>query len=449
MKLSKYGSVVRSSQSFRLVLGVILVLFFAMILFYLLMQPSINEIGLMALFLAITSFITLLLGYGIYRMGWISNSPRLRWALLATYAVSSLLTFINVWLTARLMFASSHDLLLATVLLLFAGGIAMTLGHFFSETLTKRIIILNQAAKSIANGQFDVRIEVPGRDEMAELGQTFNTMAKQLQAAAEKQKELDTLRADLIAWVSHDLQTPLASIQAIVEALADGVVEEPETSQRYLKTAQREIQSLSTLIDNLFQVAQLDAGGLQLSLEANSLSDLISDTLESFSRIASQKNIRIDGQVPKEVDPVVMDAERIGRVLSNIISNALRHTPNGGEIHVKASRSEGMVTVSITDTGEGIHQEDLPHIFDRFYRGEKSRSRKSGGAGLGLSIAKGIIEAHGGWIQVENVEVGGANFIFTLPGSQRVVDEENFNPGSPDKGDLSSSSNGIVENVKH
>jgi signal transduction histidine kinase len=415
MNLSQLQTKIRSIQSFRFVVGVILVLILAMILFYVLMHPSINEIGLMALFLSITSLITILAGYGIFHMGWISNAPRLRWALLSTYAVSSILTFINVWLTARLMFASTHDLLLATVLLLFAGGIAMILGLYFSETLTRRIINLNQAAKQIAEGQFDVRVNVSGRDEMAELGQTFNTMANQLRSAAEKQKELDKLRVDLIAWISHDLQTPLASIQAIVEALADGIFEEPETAQRYLTTAQRETQSLSALIDNLFQVAQMDAGGFKLNLEANSLSDLISDTLESFSQIAVQKKIRIEGQVDKDVDPVVMDVERIGRVLSNLLSNALRYTPDGGVVNVNASFNEGMIEVSVRDSGEGIRSEDLPNIFDRFYRGEKSRSRTSGGAGLGLSIVKGIVEAHGGQIRVENVENGGANFVFTLP----------------------------------
>jgi len=416
MKPSLLIPKIHAVQSLRMVAGVFLVLLLAMILFYLLMQPSVNEIGLMALFLSITSLITILVGYGVYRMGWISNSPRLRWALLATYAISSFLTFINVWLTARLMFASTHDLLLATVLLIFAAGIAMTLGLFFSETLTRRITILNHAAKKIADGQLGVRVEVIGQDEMAELAQTFNTMSVQLQSAKERQKELDTLRTDLIAWVSHDLQTPLASIQAIVEALADGIVDDTETSQRYLRTAQREIRSLSSLIDNLFQVAQMDAGGLQLNLEANSLSDLISDTLESFTRIAAQKDIRIEGQVNKDVDPVIMDVERIGRVLSNLISNAIQHTPDGGQVYVKASRLESLISVSISDTGEGIRQEDLPYIFDRFYRGEKSRNRKSGGTGLGLSIVKGIVEAHGGMIRAENIQTGGTKFIFTLPG---------------------------------
>ena len=405
----------RSRQSLWFVVAVIVIVAIALGLFYLLMRPPMNEIGLMALFLSITSIITILAGYGAYRSGWISNSPRLRWALLGTYALSSILTFINVWVTARLMFASTHDLLLATVLLLFAGGIAMVLGHFLSETLTLRITALNQAAKKIAAGQLDVHVDMSGRDEMAELAETFNSMVLQLKAASQKQQELDTLRKDLIAWVSHDLQTPLASIQAIVEALADGMVEDPETSQRYLRTAQREIQSLSTLIDDLFQMAQIDAGGLQLELEINSLADLISDAIESLSRIAQQKNIQLEGKVQKDLDPVTLDAQKISRVLSNLISNALRHTPAGGSVTVEGSRSGNRIELRVSDTGEGIPEEDLPRIFDRFYRGEKSRNRDGGGAGLGLSIVKGIVDAHGGHIHVQNLDSGGTRFMIILP----------------------------------
>ena len=174
MTHSVIHSKARSTQSLRFIAAVVVVIAVALGLFYLLMQPTMDEIGLMALFLSITSVITIFFGYGAYRFGWISNSPRLRWALLGTYALSSFLTFINVWVTARLMFASTHDLLLATVLLLFAGGIAMALGHFLSETLTHRIIALNQAGQRIASREFEIRVDMSGRDEMAELAQTFN-----------------------------------------------------------------------------------------------------------------------------------------------------------------------------------------------------------------------------------------------------------------------------------
>ena len=234
--------------------------------------------------------------------------------------------------------------------------------------------------------------------------------------AQENQVKLDMLRRDLIAWVSHDLQTPLASIRAIVEALADGVVDDPETAQRYLRTAQKDIGALSLLIDDLFQMAQIDAGGLSLDLEANSISDIISDTSESFSELAQRKGVRLEGSAEDGVDPVVMDAPRIGRVLNNLVRNAIRHTPENGQVKVCAWKQEKGVLVEVIDNGEGIGSEELPVVFDRFYRSEKSRSRDTGRAGLGLAIARGIVEAHGGRIDVESSLGEGTRFWFTLPG---------------------------------
>jgi two-component system sensor histidine kinase BaeS len=182
-----------------------------------------------------------------------------------------------------------------------------------------------------------------------------------------------------------------------------------------LRTAQRDIQFLSLLIDDMFQMAQLDAGGLQLNRELASLSDLISDTLESFSELATRQSVTIEGSVAPGIDPVLMDVKRIGRVLNNLLTNALQHTPGGGKVTVHAFPAPQGVLVEVNDTGEGISADDQPHIFERFFRGEKSRSHLTGGAGLGLAIARGIIEAHHGQIGVENVPGGGARFFFVIP----------------------------------
>ncbi len=399
----------------RFVGGIVLTLAVALAVFFLLMRPPVGDLRLMAIFLSITAGISTVAGYGAYRLGWINHSPRISWLLLGGYALASVLTFLNVWVTARLMFASEHDLFLATVLLLFAGGIATSVGYFLSVTLTDRITTLGRAAQSIARGELSARVEVVGRDEMAALARTFNEMAGRLEAAARQQQELDTLRRNLIAWAGHDLRTPLASIQAIVEALADGLVDDPGTVERYLHTARREIRSLSLLIDDLFELAQLEAGGLRLDKSSSSLSDLISDTIESFSELAAREEVALVGSAGPGVDPVLMDTQQIGRVLANLLTNALRHTPPGGTIEIRASAVAGDVLVEVRDTGEGIGAEDLPHVFDRFYRGEKSRSRSSGGAGLGLAIAKGIVEAHGGTIAVSSGAGECTRFLFRLP----------------------------------
>jgi signal transduction histidine kinase len=398
----------------RYILGVLLIFAISLGIFYLVMSPPLSELGLMALFLAITAVVSSLVGYLAYRLGWIALTPSLRWGLLAIYAISSALTFFNVWFSAKLMFASEHDLLLSIVLLVFAGGMAMALGYFLSSTMTDRIHLLKKAAEKLAQGNLDTRVSVSGRDEVATLAESFNKMASRLQEMDKKQRDLERLRTDLIAWVSHDLQTPLASIRAILEALYDGVVDEPETVKRYLNTAQRDVSSLSALIDDLFEMAQLDAGGIPLEKADSSLADLISDTLESFSELALRQNIHLEGSVEADVDPVFMDTQRIGRVFNNLISNALRHTPAGGQIEVRARRAGSGVEVIVCDSGEGIRAEDIPNIFESFYRGEKSRSRATGGAGLGLAIARGIVHAHGGEIHVES-QPGDTRFIFTLP----------------------------------
>ena len=292
----------------------------------------------------------------------------------------------------------------------------MLLGYFLAAAITGRITQLDRAAREIESGNLAARVPVSGSDEIAALAETFNHMAARLQETALKQRELDALRRELVAWAGHDLRTPLASIRAIVEALADGMVEDAETRQRYLNTARRDIQNLSVLIDDLFEMAQLDAGGLKLERMPSSMTDLISDTLESFSELAAQAGVHLEGSVSQGIDPVLMDVQRIGRVLNNLVDNALRHTPAGGTVSITTSRSEDGVRVEVADSGEGIAPEVLPHVFDRFYRGDQSRSRATGGAGLGLAIARGIVEAHGGQIGVQSVPGNGSRFYFTLAG---------------------------------
>jgi signal transduction histidine kinase len=404
------------SPTLRLLAGVILILGGTLAVFYVLMRPAAGDLSAMAQFLTVTAFVSGGAGYAAYRLGALEKAPSLRWTLLGTYALASALTFLNVWITARLMFASPHDLKLATVLLIFASGIAMVLGYFLAAAISMRITQLDLAAREIERGNLAARAAVAGSDEIAGLAETFNHMAARLQETAAKQRELDALRRELVAWAGHDLRTPLASVQAIVEALADGMVDDAETRQRYLNTARRDIQNLSALIDDLFEMAQLDAGGLKLDLMRSSLTDLISDTLESFSELAARAGVHLEGSVSKDIDPVLMDVQRIGRVLDNLVGNALRHTPAGGTVALTAARSGGEVRVDVIDSGHGIAPEVLPHVFDRFYRGEQSRSRATGGAGLGLAIARGIVEAHGGQIGVESIPGDGSRFYFTLPG---------------------------------
>jgi signal transduction histidine kinase len=243
-------------------------------------------------------------------------------------------------------------------------------------------------------------------------------MAQALEQAAEREREMEQARRDLIAAVSHDLRTPLASTRALIEALADGVAADQQTESRYLSSASRELEHLSRLVDDLFELARIDAGLLELTLEAASLHDLISDTISSFQPQAEQKGVRLAGEVVGDVDPVLANPPRLQRILHNLVSNALRHTPADGAVTLRATRAGEGVRVEVSDTGEGIAAEDLPRVFERSFRAERSRTRPekndAPGAGLGLAIAHGLVEAHGGTMDVESDLGRGSRFHFTL-----------------------------------
>jgi signal transduction histidine kinase len=405
----------KNSLIAQFLLGALLVLLTGLALFYLMMQPPLQEMGLMTVLMGGSGLVSVLITYLGYRSGWLNHSPHIRWTLAAGYAFAGLLAFLNVWITARMMFLNEHDLTLATILLVFATGIAVVVGMFLSETITTRIQQINAAASRVAQGQLNTRLPASGRDEMAQLARSFNEMVDQLDTAERKKAEVEMLRRNLVAWAGHDLRTPLTSIRAILEALSDGLVEDEETRQRYFRTALADIESLSHLIDDLFEMSQIDTGGLKMDLEPGNIADLVSDSLEQFSEQARQKNLRLEGHVPQGIDLVRMDEKRISRVLTNLIANGLRHTAPGGMVQVSVERSKENIKVSVQDTGEGIQPADLPLVFEQFYRGEKSRNRATGGAGLGLAIAKGIVQAHGGQIGIESQVGAGTIVWFTLP----------------------------------
>jgi signal transduction histidine kinase len=395
--------------------GIAIALALAVAVFYGMAQPPMTDLVALACLLSVTAAASIALGHSAFRWGWVDRSPRLSWTLLGGYALSNLFALISVWITALLMFVNEHDFALATVLLRFAGGISMWLGYVLAMSLTDRISQLSGAANEIAQGRLDARVPITGSDELAELAAMFNEMAAQLETAEQQQAALDTLRRELVAWVGHDLRTPLTSIRVVVEALSDGVVDDPSSVERYLQAARRNIRSLSRLLDDLFDIAQMEAGGMKLDCQCSSIRDVISDAIEAFSAAAGRQGIRLEGSTDSAVDPMVMDVPKIERVLANLINNALQHTTPGGVVDVSASEVPEGVRVEVCDTGEGIRGEDLPRVFERFYRGREDRRRREGGAGLGLAIAKGIVEVHGGTMAIESTVGEGTCVSFTLP----------------------------------
>ena len=359
-----------------------------LLVFSLVLRPPQNDFTAMAEFLTVTAFVSLGVGLLVVRLGWMRRSPRLAWTLVAGYVLAAVLTFLNVAVTARLMFLSSHDVLLATVLLVFAALIAVSLGVLLTGGIVAAIARLNQAARAVAGGELDVVVPVEGCDEVAELSASFNQMTRRLREAEEARREVEAARSHLLTAVGHDLRTPLASVRVIVEALSDGVVDDPDTVARYLHTAEGGLNALSLLVDDLFMLALLESGGVELERQPNSMTDLISDTLETFALRAEQQRVTLRGEPCGTADVAEFDARYVERALANLVENALCYTPPGGQVVLQANAVPGGLSVKVSDTGPGIAAADVPRIFERFYRGEASRSRATGGS-VGVETAPG------------------------------------------------------------
>jgi signal transduction histidine kinase len=274
---------------------------------------------------------------------------------------------------------------------------------------------LQQEVNRLATGDFSARVCVTEVDELADVADAFNMMADELERSFARQKQLEQARRDLTAAVSHDLRTPLTSIKAMIEALTDGVVTDPDTIRRYYATINTQIENLSGLINDLFELSQLETGHVQLQKEPVNLNDLLSDVLESMQAQAGANGVSLEGVFSEDLPIIQAEFVKIQRVLYNLVQNAIRHTPAGGSISLTTEVVPEGIQVDVIDTGDGIAAEDLPFIFDQFFRGEKSRSRQTGGAGLGLAIAKRIVEAHNGRIWVESQLDRGTRFSFILP----------------------------------
>ena len=403
-------------------LGILTALLLTIALIKFIMDPPAGDLQHLIISLGITSLISGAIGFISHRLGWWRRLPRLSYTLTLGYILAGGLALFNIWVTARLMFINQHDLALGSLLLIFAGGISVAFGFFISNTITQALGNLVDGTSQLSEGDFSARVTITGNDEIAQLSKAFNDMSARLEQAAENERALDETRRNLVAWASHDLRTPLTSLRVMITALADGVVTDKETVSRYLTQSQNEITRMSKLLDDLFELAQLDAGYEKLDFEWFALSDLISDTLESFAARAQAKEVALDGHVDPQVDLVWAAPEKLSRILDNLVSNALRYSPKGETIRLSAEVKEDTTIVTVANSGSEINAKDLPFIFDRFYRGEKSRVRdqsESGGVGLGLSIAKGLVEAHGGKIWVKSVPGKGTQFWFSLPANQK------------------------------
>ena len=388
-----------------------------LLLTYGLLLPPGRDMAALAGFLLISGGVAVVIGLVGGRFQLPARIGSFRAKLLLVCGLTAILALANVGFTAVLMFLSHHDLALLAGLVGFSLGISTFVAFSFSRSISRSLSEVLEAVGPMKAGNLDTRVPVRGRDEVGELAAALNGMAERVEASFNRERELEGARRELVRAVSHNLRTPLGSIRAMIESINDGVVTDPDTIKRYLRATQSEVENLSQLINDLFELSQMDAGVLELHMETASLQDLISDTLESMSAQAVGRRLTLDGAVDDELSPVVMDAQRVQRVLYNLLQNAIRHTPRDGSVFLQARDAGPKVRVDVVDTGEGIAEKDLARLFQRTYRSDTDRSRVSGSSGVGLSIARGIVEAHGGRIWAESTLGKRSTFSFTLPKS--------------------------------
>jgi signal transduction histidine kinase len=315
-----------------------------------------------------------------------------------------LLVYLILGLGFRVLDVGDHvwELLLAGAI---GAGIALVIARWVARGMTQPLRDMAQAANRMETGDYAQRVHTDSVDEVGQLAHAFNRMSAELQS-------LEQLRRDLVANVSHELKTPISALRAHLENLLDGVERpDPETLQVMLAQSER----LGRLVDQLLDLSRLESGDVPLEREPVELAPLVSRVLSEIEVARPDRHVDLRGRVPPDLPPVLADRERVHQVLFNLLDNAVRFTPSGGRVTVTASRHDGSVDVEVSDTGPGIAPEHLPRLFERFYRVDEARSRDDGGTGIGLAIARSVVEAHGGRIWAESRPGQGATFTFELP----------------------------------
>jgi signal transduction histidine kinase len=342
-----------------------------------------------------------LAGMGIIRL---LRRRSLRLSIHATGAVPVLAIVAGTLGTAEAMFLSRHDLGVVVMVCIVAGIVASAFSWLLGRHVGSGIAALRQAARSLGDeaGQFLAPVQ-PLAAEFAALSRELTDTSAKLAKSRARERALEQSRRQLVAWVSHDLRTPLAGLRAMAEALEDGLAADPP---RYHKQIRAEAERLATMVDDLFELSRIQSGTLQLSSDQIALDDLVSDVLASTEALARERGVRLDGRASGQLG-VLADSRELSRALTNLLANAIRHTPPGGRVHVEARPEDGDALLAVFDSCGGIPETDLPHVFDRAWRGTNARSpTPDSGGGLGLAIVRGVAEAHRGGVRVVNTEVG-------------------------------------------
>lgn len=355
-------------------------------------------------------------------LAFLTRRRSLRWssALVAVVAVAAVVA--GVIGTATAMFLSAHDFGVVLLVCLVAGIVALAVAIAVAALVVRSSRKLTRNAREFGEtGAYEGGVDGPV--EFRELSAELARASSRLGEARERERRLETSRRELVAWVSHDLRSPLAGLRAMTEALEDGMVDDPS---RYHAQMRAEVDRMVRMVDDLFELSRIHAGVLQLSLERVCLADVVSEAIAGADPVARAAKVRLGGSVPQDVI-VYADPAGLSRVVANLVTNAIRHTPADGTVSITGRLTAGGAELAVSDGCGGIPADDLPRVFDVAWRGNvartppaEERDLNGTGAGLGLAIVKGIVEAHHGAVQVRN-EPPGCRFLVTLPGLREAV----------------------------
>jgi signal transduction histidine kinase len=343
---------------------------------------------------------------------WLLRRASLRLSIQASGTVPVLAIVAGTLGTAEAMFLSQHDLGVVVMVCVIAGVVASAFSWLLGRQVASGSAALRQAARSLGDEASPFRPPaLPLAAEFAALSQELADTSAKLASSRARERALEQSRRQLVAWVSHDLRTPLAGLRAMAEALEDGLAADPP---RYHKQMRAEAERLATMVDDLFELSRIHSGSLQLCHDEIALDDLVSDVLASTEALSRERGVRLAGRAAGQLT-VRADPRELSRALTNLLANAIRHTPPGGSVYVEARPEQAGVLLTVADGCGGIPEQDLPHVFELAWRGTDARSPEPGsGAGLGLAIVRGVAEAHHGSVRVVNT-ADGCRFELRLP----------------------------------
>ncbi len=413
----KYGWLARrQARDFSVLVGSVAL---SVLLTFVMLSPTGGEIGGLVAYLAGGLSITVIVTELLVRNERLFGALRLQPRLIVAFSFATVLGLLNTLALSAFMFVNTgHDLPMLLAIVVFAGGVSIYVAYRVAERVARSLEPLAEGVEQVSGGRFSARVPEAGHDEVGDVSRSFNLMAQRLQEAQTRQAQLEEERMQFTAALTHDLRTPLSSARVMLEAIRDNVIEGQEERREYIRRTLGEINNLSDLVDDLFEISLIDAGALKLDVKPTPLQKLVLESVEGMTAAAKMKGLDLNVRLDDGLGEVVVDGIRVRRALMNLVQNAIRHTPADGSVTVSASDTGDEIKVKVQDSGEGIAEEDLPHIWTRSYRADPSRTRDKFGmqqTGLGLSITRAIIELHGGWVSARSTRGQGAEFTFGLP----------------------------------